>query len=182
MMKLFALVGLFVSVSANATLFSLTGVIDQSDSFSVSVNGITMTIDNPSPYGLSNFTDDADGLDFGDATPLVGEPWILRSFDVSFSQMMSLTSLSNAVTLETVQYSIFGDGVASTGNVLSNSAFNGGPLLFKAGERYTFSNEAPPGSVGVITGINASSVPIPAAAWLLGSALLGLGVLKRRKA
>ncbi len=183
MMKLFAFVGLFVSFSANASLFSLTEVIDQSDSLSVIVDGITMTIDNPSPYGLSNFTDSVNGLDFGDATPFVGEPWVLRSFDVSFSQMMSLTSLSTFITLGTVQYSIFGEGVASIGNNLSNSAFNGGPLLFQTGERYTFSNAAPPGSVGLIIGIYASPVfvPIPATAWLVGSALLGLGVVKRRK-
>ena len=46
---------------------------------------------------------------------------------------------------------------------------------------YTFSD-----SSGYVTGgvayITPSQVPIPAAAWLFGSALLGLGVVKRKKA
>jgi hypothetical protein len=106
----------------------------------------------------------------------------MDSFDVSFNQTMSVTSLGNTITLGTVGYSIFGDGVASTGNILSNSDFIGGPLLFQAGERYTFSNEAAAGEVGNISGFYTSPVPIPATAWLFGSALLGLGAVKRRKA
>jgi hypothetical protein len=38
------------------------------------------------------------------------------------------------------------------------------------------------GIFGEVTSYSASVIPIPAAAWLFGSALLGLGALKRRKA
>ncbi|CAA0126346.1 Uncharacterised protein [Halioglobus japonicus] len=183
MMKLIALAGLFVSFSAHATYFSLSGVLDQSDSFSIIADGITMTIDNPSPNGLVNAPDSFPGLDFGNGgSGDVGAPWILRSFDLSFSETMSLTSLVNPIGLGSVQYSILGNGVASTGNILSNNAFNGGSLLFQSGERYTFHNEAPTGSIGNILGINASSVsvPNPATVWLIGSALLGMGVARRK--
>lgn len=37
------------------------------------------------------------------------------------------------------------------------------------------------GSVASTTNLTASAVPLPAAAWLFGSALLGLGIFRRRK-
>jgi len=44
------------------------------------------------------------------------------------------------------------------------------------------SKDGPIGPYNLLLYTNASEVPLPAAAWLFGSALLGLGVVKRKKA
>ena len=126
-----------------ALSFPVAGIIDGSSSYSTTVDGITMTIDNPSPGSLSLF----DGnLSFGDVN---GIAVTLLSFDVSFDSRVWLTSLDQIGSIGTVTFSIVGNGVASYGNTITNPIgapnnagelpFVGGPLQLQPGDRYTFS-------------------------------------------
>ena len=54
-------------------------------------------------------------------------------------------------------------------------------LIFQAVEAGLYSCLSQPASRGTYVVERVSPVPIPAAAWLFGSALLGLGALKRKK-
>ena len=116
-------------------------IIDGSNSYSTTVDGITMTIDNPAPNSLSS----SEGyLDFGDVSALAFLP--LLSFDVSFDSRVWLTSLDHVYSIGTVTFSIVGNGVASYGNTIDGALvppaplpFVGGPLQLQPGDRYTFS-------------------------------------------
>ena len=121
--------------------FPVAGIIDGSNSYSTTVDGITMTIDNPSPNSLSLYFDV--GLSFGDVG---GDVVTLSSFDVSFDSRVWLTSLDQSLAIGTVTFSIVGNGVASYGNTSDGSGgvpgelpFVGGPLQLQPGDRYTFS-------------------------------------------
>jgi hypothetical protein len=176
--KVLAIAGLLsLPLSAHAAYFSVSGLIDQSSSYSVTTSGVTLTVDNPGPGALTNFPDSYAGLDFGDARPFVGGTYVLYSFDLSFSHSVLLSAIDNPVTLGSVFFSITGDGV-STSSYLSNPSYPT-PLLFKAGERYTFSTSS--SGIGIIQGFEASVVPVPAAAWLFGSGMVGLAGLARRR-
>jgi hypothetical protein len=131
-----------VSVPPPTPVFSfpVAGIINGTNSYSTTVDGITMTIDNPFPDSLSLFT--GGGLTFGD---LGGIGVTLLSFDVSFDSRVWLTSLDQIGSIGTVTFSIVGNGVASYGNTIDGSGvpgelpFVGGPLLLQRGDRYTFS-------------------------------------------
>lgn len=167
-----------LSLSAHATYFSLSGVIDGSSSYSTTAAGITLTIDNPAPGGLINFPDGFPGIDFGDLRPFFGGTYVLKSFDISFSQSVLLTSIDNPFTVGLMLYWIAGEGMFYAGN-LSNPTFST-PLLLEAGQRYTFTTPET-ASVALIQGFNASVVPVPAAAWLFGSGMVGFAGLARRR-
>ena len=124
--------------------FPVAGIIDGSNSYATTVDGITMTIDNPSPNSYFSLLDG--GLNFGDVSGIgLGIPTLL-SFDVSFDSRVWLTSLNQIGSIGTVTFSIVGNGVASYGNTIDGSGgvsgelpFVGGPLQLQPGDRYTFS-------------------------------------------
>ena len=130
-------------VVAPVLSFPVAGIIDGSNSYSTTVDGITMTIDKPSPGSLSLFNGN---LSFGDVN---GIAVTLLSFDVSFDSRVWLTSLDQIGSIGTVTFSIVGNGVASYGNTITNPIgapnnagelpFVGGPLQLQPGDRYTFS-------------------------------------------
>jgi hypothetical protein len=173
-----------LSANAYSMSFSLRDVVDQSASYSVTVNDVTMTVDSPQPGLLSNFPDGVEGLDFG----LVSTSGLeLTSFDLSFDTDMFVTGYVTSFILGDPVFDIEGTGVLSLNNSFCclPQLFNGEPLLFLAGENYTFSVQSPRELEAVTFGsieASVSTVPIPAAAWLFGSALLGLGAVKRKKA
>ncbi|MDG2045822.1 MAG: hypothetical protein P8J79_01285 [Halioglobus sp.] len=143
--------------------FPMAGIIDGTNSYSTTVDGITMTIDNPSPNSLSLFFNDKTALSFGEVANLTVT---LLSFDVSFDSRVWLKSLDQVGSIGTVTFSIVGNGVTSYGNTVTDFPppgelpFVGGPLLLQPGDRYTFS--AVPGGVldgMLITGFNAVGSP-----------------------
>ena len=67
-------------VVAPVLSFPVAGIIDGSNSYSTTVDGITMTIDKPSPGSLSLFNGN---LSFGDVSSVIPVVTLL-SFDVSF--------------------------------------------------------------------------------------------------
>ena len=124
--------------------FPVAGIINGTNSYSTTVDGITMTIDNPSPNSYFSLFDG--GLNFGDVSGIgLGIPTLL-SFDVSFDSRVWLTSLDQIGSIGTVTFSIVGNGVASYGNTIDGALvppaplpFVGGPLQLQPGDRYTFS-------------------------------------------
>lgn len=178
----------FFSQITLATTFSLLGVQDGTTSYSVTADGITMIVDSPAPSTLSRVdVQNIDGLQFGQVNGVVTP---LQSFDISFDATVMVSSYFVEYELASGGAPIFsveGDGVLSTGNVgngyQTERQFNNSPLKFLAGEAYTFFLEEPilDGQSFIMGNIKASAVPVPAAAWLFGSALIGLAGIKRKK-
>ncbi len=147
-----------------ARSFPVEGITAPSNFYSTTVDGITMTIDNPSPGDFGPLRapggGESDGLLFGNFAGLA--PTLL-SFDLSFDSTVTLTSLSVA-SIGTISFSIMGNGVTLGGNTVVNDFFGelplvGGPLPLQPGDRYTFS--AVTGGSGLngmaITGFNATN-------------------------
>lgn len=187
LMVLIPVLGLSTTFSANASFFSLENVVNGSTSFSVTQDGITMSLTSPQPIAFSNFPDGFDGLDLGNFPTLEFE---VESFVVSFDQTVNVASFTSLTGFETVEFSIVGAGVNSLDNQVSCASvctdeqvqnFNAFPLRFEAFENYLFSVDAN-GSAFTMGGIEASAVPLPGAIYLLGSAILVLaGVRKSKK-
>ena len=117
------------------------------------------------------------GLPFGNFS--------ITSFDVSFDQDVELLSYISVFDTGTVNFDITGPGVSSLGNVQTSSDFVSEPLLFQAGETYTFTvnpisgsgNGSVFGSGTINDGSVYQSVPEPSS--ILG--LLSLGGLAIKK-
>lgn len=186
---------LILPLVSNAAVFSVENIPLYSNEYSTTVNGVTMTIDSPAPSSLAESDGSVNGLS---SSLYVGQLSFtglrLTSFDIRFDQTVSVesfTSLGTWITGE-VAFSIAGEGAYSEGIVpvkfgaegeaTQEIEINGGPLIFLADQRYTFSDTTAGGDRSFVLGaITTSAVPIPAAAWLFGSALIGLVGLKRKQ-
>jgi hypothetical protein len=185
--KTLALIGLTFSLVSNAATFSLAGLEDGSTTYNKSNDGLVMTISSlPSGDVLKNGIDNFDGLDFG-GIDLGSMFFSTSSFNLSFDESVYLHSFTIFETAgpwdDSVSFSISGAGV-NTGTISNGrpeTVFESESLLFLGGENYTFTYLA--GDMIAIKSFEATAavVPIPAAAWLFGSALIGLAGIKRKK-
>ncbi len=184
------LCGIFSS-GLYATAFPLGDVVDDSTTYTATVDGITMTINNPIQHDSVSgvFSDDivtATGFWFGHA-PLWGIDAV--SFDVTFDTDVTLDryASTNSVLSTGVTFSISGPGVNSTGNSLSAGQQSGvpplgGALTLTANTTYTFSVETvSEGNAGSFAQFDVTAAapvaPAPTAVPTLSEwAAIGLGV------
>ena len=175
------------SVSANAAqiTFYLSNVVNEAASFFVTDGGVTLTFSNANLDG--QFDSDNDGLAILDATgfyfPAISE------FDLSFDENVKLVSYDIGFLDDYGDESFTINGV--NGTTTESGPFALGErdfdtsLIVNAGEALTLTSDPGAGGDGVIQmySITVNTVvPLPATAWLLLSALGGLGLMRRRPA
>lgn len=177
----------FVSAGANAAIVSFNNGDNGSASFALVSEGITYTFSNPSAD--STFTIQSNQLLFG--IPPGGSPPSLTQFTLTASGGDGLLSgyQTGNQTASGDKFNITGPNTNNQynnlqGNTASLNTFLT-PLVLLNGQTYTFdylldaNNPADRGITG-LGGIVVAPVPIPAAVWLLGSALIGLGSIRRK--
>ena len=169
----FAILTLSSAANAATVVIDFTDNTGSVSTFQETAGTATATFSNPSPV---NFDCLVGGLVFGDGRT--------TSFDVSFDQDVELLSYISVLDFGTINFDITGPGVSSLGNIQTSSDFVGQPLLFQAGETYTFTGNTTNNADGTVFGswtINdapvSQSVPEPSS--ILG--LLSLGGLAIKK-
>ena len=188
-----------ISVSANALLFDFSTVADGDYNTGDPVlaftdSGITYTLSAPSTSGFFRFG--SGQLLFGTPPPATG--YNLTSFHLVVTGgdglLFGYETGSETITGDT--FNITGSNTSNSydnldGSTASNSVLFPTELTLLENQTYTFSYDLTanlPNNSGV-TGFTALTVadatnvvPVPAAVWLFGSALMGLvGIRRRRK-
>ena len=151
------------------------------------INDLIAWIESPNPWSLSasdgdrflDFTDFADRPPFGgvqqDIVTVVGQTYTL-SFDLGTSTQWTLSS---GITASAAGVSATFEDTAT-----GLDQWNRHSLAFTANSPSTTISLV--GSTGLryigLDNVTVQPVPIPAAVWLFGSALVGLGAVKRKKA
>jgi hypothetical protein len=183
MRKLIGLLVLFGwAGSVNAATMDFSGQSIGSAPTTYTEDGIRLVASAPAGSTLFNLGDPQPGYAFNTSSAVSavfdlvnGGPFALASFDIE--TQFNLTAS-------------FVGSLSGGGTVMESFLVNTGPNIFATFiPTLDFSNivsltlSVPSGAgVTFIDNIILSPVPIPAAAWLFGSALLGLGMVKRRKA
>jgi hypothetical protein len=171
------------------------GGANNQTSFSAPVDGYTVTL-TTMPTGARLYWDSTDGLGvrYGyENDEIEGRERLKIGFStpVSLSSVL-LTDLFNEGYLERGSYQLNGTGSWISFSALSSQTpgTNGelklsldpsilvSSIMFRAPGYLPFLNQRHEFSVAAI---EVNAVPIPAAAWLLGSGLIGLVALRRRK-
>ncbi len=131
-----------------------------------------------------------DNVVYDDGSTTVGS----FTYDADLDAFISLNYVTTCITacsgeLSMTSFGGNGDVLATNnfdGNVdLVKNDFNFSPSLVEASMVsgvVAFISNANSGALATTISGTVSAVPVPAAAWLFGSALLGLGVVKRKKA
>ena len=100
-------------------------------------------------------------------------------FDV---QSISFIFGGNGGAFDIFARDIYGNTVDSFSGTTEGGAFAGPMTLSGAGIRSLFWRDDPGWNFAAIDNVTISAIPVPAAAWLFGSALLGFFGFSRRKA
>jgi hypothetical protein len=173
------LAGLLGAASAQAATFDLTtgSNTNLGDSFNMTEDGITLTISES--YGTRRLVQNVNGIGVGP------RGFILDSGAIDglgLNEFVSL-SFSESVLLESITFGGWdgNDDVTFTGLSIAGFGGDGGTATInEIVSAFTL------GAVGLndnfrISSITVSAVPVPAAAWLFGSALLGMIGLRRNR-
>lgn len=178
----------FASASANAALVGFNNGDNGLASFALVFDGITYTFANPSAD--STFTIQSNQLLFG-TPPGASTTPNLTQFTLTVTGGDALLSgyQTGNQTASGDKFNITGPNTNNLydnlqGSTASLNAFIT-PLVLLNGQTYTFdyllaANNPPTGGITGLGGIDVAPVPIPAAVWLLGSALIGLGSIRRK--
>ena len=189
--KLFTLILALTSYHAHALLVSFNDANDGQSSFSLVSDGLTYTFQNPTNSDTS-FTLDSNQLLFGSRSQ-GNSPVDMLQFELVVSGGDGVFSgyTTGSETTSGDVFSITGPNTNNLFDTLSGSTASlsfTSSLMLLQNQVYTFTYDLTannPTGTGV-TGFSAfdlspSPVPVPAAVWLFGSALLGLVGLGRRK-
>lgn len=136
---------------------------------------------------------------FNSVDPFYGQPWVADTVGNFFqgSGMYTWNSPSSAQGAYSYNFTLTGDQVAwgtffdwncnydiAVLNIMTCTSFATGGVCTGTGtpmQTPPFSGQAPAFN-GVVSALSTAAVPVPAAAWLMGSGLIGLaGVARRRK-
>lgn len=174
----------FASASANAAFVGFNNGDNGSASFNLVSEGITYTFSNPSAdtsFSISN-----NELLFGKRQGANAVNMTSFKLTVSMDAILSAYSIGNNGTANGGTFSI-ADGSGTIVSGLDGAAPFGSKdinpdITLLASQMYTFTYSLanPSNSITGLTGLNVAPVPIPAAVWLLGSALIGLCGIRRK--
>ncbi len=180
----FTLLIFATNVSALAINFSNTN--DGFASFTLSSEGINYTFSNPSAdttFSISN-----NELLFGNRNGANAVDMTSFNLTVDMNTVLNSYAVGNNATANGGSFSIVGgstnvSGLDGSPGFTPTSVDITPNILLSAGQTYTFSYTPNNGtSITGLSGFDAtpSAVPVPAAVWLLGSALIGLSRFRRK--
>jgi hypothetical protein len=166
---------LALSVSANASTYNI------GDTYNAGPGGVDVSL-GTIPYNAGNFTFGGaiTALDLGSDSvtfDLAGSGGAATAYETTYTVLnASATGLSLWALNSGTMYDFVANGILMNA-IPGNSAQWTVSSWLTAGS-YLLRLEAP---VGSTYAGSVSAVPLPAAAWLFGSALLGLGALRRKQ-
>ena len=177
---------LLISMNAHALMFNFNDADDGSANFSITSEGITYTFSNPSAD--STFSINNNELLFGDRPGSASVDMTSFELTVDMNAILNTYQVGNNGTANGGVFSIADTNSTLISGLDGHPAFNTPidivpDLMLLVGETYTFTYT--PNNGTSITGLSGfdvtpSAVPVPAAVWLFGSALLGLSRFKKK--
>ncbi len=143
---------------------------------STCATGITGLVVGTTAYDVDFVFGSFDALNAGDNFPFVNDQSNAEIARDAINSALAGVSVYAINSLASVEFNYFGVSYATTPTeaTMAQGLSGGGSWSITQSATFTRNGD---GNYAVF-----SAVPIPAAAWLFGSALLGLGALKRKKA
>lgn len=183
-----ALIGLTLSLSANAATVNYSESADGelgflNTTFTLNEAGVN-TISGSLSNSTTGFDNDSFFLSLDSSVVITGFSFVYSNgteVGTNFDPNWALQELDGSTFLSTGDYDISTDSNSGSVSVAPPYTFDS-YRVWLGGGTFGASDPGYSASADWIVSIETTAVPIPAAAWLFGSALLGLGIVKRYKA